>query len=274
MPRSVIDKPTVTGLTAAVFLLCCAAPLFAREAGAAGPANPATAARQSGAETRPRFIRAFVVDDRLSALRRDPDIQSPVLRRLRLGRAVYVIETRGAKGHQPAFYRIAETRRTRGWIHQAAIAIPGRAGDAARLIEVIEERLDDKETATGIFERLLLCKLFIEKFAGSKLTPKAMWLLGEDAERAAALLNRTTRRQPKEQADSRAGISLRDLYLSHASLDRYSRLGIHFDYLEKSAEYIYDGQIHRLLLQRYPKSEQAAQAHRQLQITRQKLAQK
>jgi hypothetical protein len=274
MLRSVLQKLTVTSLGATALILCCAGSLPAQNPISANqPPKPATVP-QPVRENRPRFIKAFVVDDRLSALRRDADLKSPVLRRLRLGRAVYVIEGRGAKAQQPGFYRVAETRRTRGWIHQAAIAIPGRTGDDARVIGLIEERLSEKETASGIFERLLLGKLFMEKFASSKLTPKAMLLFGEDAERAAALLSRSAHRQAKRLDDGQTGVSLRDFYLSDASLDRYSRLGVHFDYLEKSAEYLYDGQIHRQLLQRYPKSEQAAQARRQLQINLQKSTQK
>jgi hypothetical protein len=278
MLRSVLQKLTLTSSGATALILCLAAPLSAQNPGSANqpanqPSKPASL-QQPVAENRPRFIRAFVVDDRLSALRRDADIKSPVLRRLRLGRAVYVIEGRGAKAQQSGFYRVAETRRTRGWIHQAAIAIPGRPGDEARVIELIEGRLSEKETATEIFERLLLGKLFIEKFASSKLTPKAMLMFGEDAERAAALLSRSARRHPQRPGEGRAGVSLRDVYLSDASLDRYSRLGVHFDYLEISAEYLYDGHMHRQLLQRYPKSGQAAEARRHLQIKLQKLTQK
>jgi hypothetical protein len=274
MLRSVLQKLTVTSLSAMALILCFAASPLAQNAGSANQASKPSTVQQPVTENRPRFIKAFVVDDRLSALRRDAHLKSPVLRRLRLGRAVYVIEGRSAKAQQPGFYRVAETRRTRGWIHQAAVAIPGRPGADLQVIALIEERRSEKQTATEIFERLLLCKLFMEKFGSPGLTPKAMLWFGEDAERAAALLNRGAQRYSKRLDDRGAGVSPRDLFLSDASLDRYSRLGVHFDYLEKSAEYLYDGHMHRLLLQRYPKSEAAAEARRQLQINRQKLLQK
>ena len=79
-----------------------------------------------------RFIKAFVVDDRLSALRRDADMQSEVIQRLRLGRQVFIIATKAGRHGNPTFYRVAVTRRTRGWIHQSALAVPGRRGEDER----------------------------------------------------------------------------------------------------------------------------------------------
>jgi hypothetical protein len=247
---------------------------FAQNTGSMPKPSAQENARQPSPVRQVRFIRAFVVDDRLSALRQRADIKSPVMRRLRLGRPVYVIESRGAKNDQPRFYRVAQTRRTRGWIHEAAIAIPARPGEDARVLRLIENRFSERETVTEIFDRMLLCKLVIEQFGNSKLIPKAMALLAGDAERTASLLNRTAQRRPKRVDQETDRASLSDLYLGDASLDRYTRLGVHFDYLEKSGEYLYDGQAHRELLKRFPKSEEAAEARRQLEIRQQKLAQK
>lgn len=257
-----------------IFVLCCAFAAFAQNTGSSAKPAAQANARQAPPKHRVRFIRAFVVDDRLSALRRDADLKSPVMRRLRLARPVYVIASRGAKNDQPKFYRVAETRRTRGWIHDAAIAIPAVVGEDARVMRLIEERFSEKESAIEIFDRMLLCKLVIEKFGNSKFVPKAMLWLAEDAERAAALLSRAVQKHPKKLDEASDRASLRDYYLSDASLDRYTRIGVHFNYLEKSGEYLYDGQAHRDLLKRFPQSEQAAQARRQLAITQQKVVQK
>jgi hypothetical protein len=264
----------VTKITSLMIVLCFASIAVAQNAGSTTKPSTQSSAPPAAPKNRVRFIRAFVVDDRLSALRRDADLKSPVMRRLSLGRPVYVIESQGAKNDQPKFYRVAVSRRTRGWIHDAAIAIPTRVGEDARALRLITERFSEKATATEIFHRMLLCKLVIEKFSNSKLVPKAMILLAQDAERAASLLNLTAQKHPKKLHDEQARASLRDFYLSDASLDRYTRLGVHFDYLEKSGKYLYDGQAHRDLLKRFPNSEQAAQARKQLEITRQKLAQK
>ena len=257
-----------------ILVFCLVSSGFAQNPASTAKASAQQNVRQASPANQVRFIRAFVVDDRLSALRPRADIKSPVMRRLRLGRPVYVIESRGAKNDQPKFYRVAQTRRTRGWIHDAAIAIPNRVGEDARVIRLIEERFSEKETATEIFDRMLLCKLVIEEFSNSKLVAKAMALLAQDAERAASLLSRTAQKHPKRLGQENDRASLRDYYLSDASLDRYTRLGVHFDYLEKSGEYLYDGQAHRDLLKRFPKSEEAVEARRQLEIRQQKMAQK
>src|SRR5262245_630321 len=80
---------------------------------------------QAAATGRIAFLKAFIIDDRLSALRREPSLHSQVLRRLHLGRSVYVI--RGSSREH--FYRVAVSRRTRGWIHESALAIQGRTGE-------------------------------------------------------------------------------------------------------------------------------------------------
>src|SRR5258706_11964080 len=51
-------------------------------------------------EGRPRFVKAFVVDERISALRREAALKSEVRQRLRLGRQLYILETRGARNDE------------------------------------------------------------------------------------------------------------------------------------------------------------------------------
>src|SRR5262245_9529299 len=83
---------------------------------------------------RPQFIRAFVVDDRLSSLRREPNLQSEIIHRLRLGRPVYITRVWSAGADQPRFYRVAVSRRTRGWIHESAVAMQGKVGEDQRIM--------------------------------------------------------------------------------------------------------------------------------------------
>lgn len=209
--------------------------------------------------------RAYVIDDRLAVLRQEPEIQGQVLRRLRIGRPVQIVETRRQTAKQPGFYRVAVTRRTRGWIHEAAIAIPGRAGEDKRVLERLAA-MDDH------FDRVTLCHLFIEKFANSPLIPQALLLFGEEMDRAAQTLSHNANRRLKnlqeEQSDRR-----RDYYLSDTGLDRYSKLGVRFQYAEKSGEYIYDGQVYHDLVKRFPRSEQAEAARRHLEKAKEKFTQ-
>src|ERR1700754_3537411 len=104
----------------------------------AAPASGQSKTGGAGVDSPPArapFIKAVVIDERLSALRQEADLHSPVLKRLRIGRTVYITASKGA---QSAFYRVPVTRRTRGWIHQGAIALPGRAGEDNRVLKIIE----------------------------------------------------------------------------------------------------------------------------------------
>lgn len=241
----------------------------------------AQSAEPSATENRLRFLRAFVVDERLNALRKEADLQSPVLRRVSLARPVYVIEAKTVKNGQAKFYRVAISRRTRGWIHEAAIAIPGRVGEDARLLDLITESYAEKENLTSITERLILCKLFSEKFVNSKFLPEVLLTLGQDAERIAALLNKTPPKhlnalQQAEKSTLKTAYlraDLRDIYLSDPRLDRYSRLGIHFEYLPKSNEFIYNGQAYQQIVRRFAKSAAYETANQRWLEIRQNLAQ-
>lgn len=212
---------------------------------------------------RARYLKAFVINERLSALRREPSVQSEVIRRLRLGRTVFIVSTSKPKGGQPRFCRVAVTRRTRGWIHKSALAVQSRTGEDQRIMTLI------KDSSDGI-DRITLCRMLIGRFSQSPLVPRAMLLLGEEAERVAETLSQRTRRRLAEVR--RADASLRDYYLSDAGLDRYSRLGIVFDYDESTSEFVYDGKAYREIVRRFPEGEEAKLAWQRLELTSQKAA--
>jgi hypothetical protein len=119
-------------------------------------------------------------------------------------------------------------------------------------------------------DRITLCRIIIERFGQSRLVPRAMLLLGEEAEHVADTLSQRTRRRLAEVRGADA--SLRDYYLSDAGLDRYSRLGVVFDFNESTGEFVYDGKAYRDLLRRFPGGEEATLARRRLELTSRKLA--
>lgn len=201
--------------------------------------------------------KAYVVDDRLSALRRDADTKSRVLQRLRLGRAVVILESRGARGAEPAFYRVAVTRRTRGWLHRSSVAVPGRPREDERLLKLIDGMQE-------VIDRIRLCRLFIDRFNRSALLPRAFMTLGEDGERAADLLTRRARRRLAELSATDA--RLKDYYLNDAGLDRFSKLDIKFDFDEATARYLYDGQAYREVVKRFPRTREAQDAGKKLEL--------
>jgi hypothetical protein len=204
------------------------------------------------------FTRAFVVDDRLSPLRREPNPQSEIIQRLRLGRPVLITRWSRRLG-QPRYCRVAVTRRTRGWIHESALAIHSRAAEDQRIMKLIE-------AATESLDRIALCRLLIERFGHSKLVPRALLLTGEEAERSAKELSRRAKRRLSTTNVDNANAGARDYYLNDAGLDRYSKLRVVFDFNESEVEYVYDGQAYRDVVRRFPNGEEAKLARHRLQV--------
>ncbi len=211
---------------------------------------------------RPTYRKAFVIDDRLSVLRREPGLQSEVIRRLRLSHAVYIIGTSHPQAGQPKFCRVAVTRRTRGWIHESALAVQGRIGDDQRIMTLIE--------ASDGIDRILLCRILNERFSKSSSIPRAMLMLGEEADRAAETLSQRVRRRLAELRGAVA--AARDYYLSDAGLDRYSKLGIVFDFNQSTSEFVYNGKVYREIVKRFPKCEEASLAGQRLELNSRKIA--
>lgn len=228
----------------------------------------ATGAKRSPTQVgQPAYLKAFVIDDRLSALRREPGLQSQVVRRLRLGHTVFILSASNPKAGRPRFYRVAVTRRTRGWIYPSALVVQGRAGEDQRIVTLIENSSDG-------FDRIGLCRILIERFGQSQLVPRALLLLGEEAEHAAETLSRRARKRLAEVRAENANLRLSDYYLNDAGLDRYSKLQVVFDFNEFTAEYVYDGRAYRDIVRRFPDREEARLARQRLELVSQKMARK
>jgi hypothetical protein len=200
-------------------------------------------------------LSGYVVDERFSALRREPSVKGPIIERFRLGRFVAVLkEKRVSDG--VTFVRVAPTRRTRGWLPELAVALPAKAGDDRRLLGLVE--------AADGFARLHLAHIFVAHFDRSPLRPKALLILGQEAEAAAqGLSDQAGRRLGANSSD--APLSKRHLALSFDGLDRYNRLGVLFDYDESGNKYVYDGWAYREILARYAKSDEAMRAAERLE---------
>jgi hypothetical protein len=233
-----------------VFLLALAAICQISPDAEAFQRRDSTTPHQSG--------KAFVVDDRLSALRRAPALKSTVIRRLHLGRKVWIVGKRSETANEPAFYRVAISRRTSGWIHSGALSIPGRRGEDLRLIGLITNSNDS-------FDRLGLCRIFLDNFSRSPKITTALFEFGSEAERAAkALTSRSNRRLGKMESQAREA-SVRDYYLSDPALDRYSRLGVRFEFDKTESEYVYEGKAYREILIKHSRSELAGPAREKLE---------
>lgn len=195
--------------------------------------------------------RAVVFDERLSALRAQPDVKAPLEQRVRRGRRVGILGA--AKSKDGASYlRVAISRNQQGWMLADAVLRPGNAQDGARLLKLLAETRDD-------FIKARLARFCADEIRAADIAPRCLLALGDAAERAAERLTRDAQRRVGDEEPS-AGLSKRDYFLNYAGLDRYNRNGVTFDFDEAGEKIVYDGAAYRELLRRYPRSAEAKAA--------------
>lgn len=200
--------------------------------------------------------RAVVIDERLAALRDEPDFSARLLQRMSRGRMVAILgQKRTPEG--VTFYRVAVTRRTRGWVQSDAVAIPGRAGDDERLLRLIRGSDD--------FDRIVRARIFLDVFTKSPLRPAVLMLYGVEAEAAAARLSRDAVRRLEEREMTAGGAPVFSYFMNYNGLDRYRRQEIVFTFDLTRKQYRYDGSAWREILRRYPQSAEAAEARKRLE---------
>ena len=211
------------------------------------------------AQTKRKFFipgqHAIVFDDRLSALREQPDVKAPLKQRLSRGRIVGILGASKNKQGSP-FLRVAVSRNVRGWILTAAIARLGSAADGEKILSAAAESKDDLVKAR-------MARLCADELRASAIVPKALLVLGQAAEHAAEKLSRDADRRLGDDLPE-GGVSKRDFVLSFNGLDRFNRAGVTFDYDEARDRIVYDGAAYRELLRRYPRSQEAQQARERL----------
>jgi hypothetical protein len=171
----------------------------------------------AAADAEAALPRCFVIDGRLSALRAEPYLSGALLKRLRVGRVVYVVgRARDREGR--LWVRVAVTRRTRGWLVADAIARPGETSGEGRLRRLMDD-------LTGI-DRLEVARLAADRFP--RLRASALAAIADEAGAAAATLSERANRRLGALADATKD-DVRALMLSDPGLDRFNRLGVFFD---------------------------------------------
>ena len=192
---------------------------------------------------------AVVVDERLAALRAGPKLSAPFLRRIGRGRIVTLLDTKRDR-EGVVFYRVAVTRRTRGWLQREAVATPSRGGDDARLLQLIKASRD--------FDRIARARIFLDVFPRSPHRPAVLLCLGEEAEKAAAKLSQDAARRLGSEDLTATGASRASYFLNYSGLDRYRRQGVGFTFDSRTGQFQYDRAAWRELISRYRGSPEAA----------------
>ncbi|HYP02890.1 MAG TPA: hypothetical protein VER76_22090 [Pyrinomonadaceae bacterium] len=198
---------------------------------------------------------AVVVDERLAALRDEARLTARLVQRLSRGRVVSITGVRRA-GDGVNFYRVAVTRRTRGWLPAESVASPARAGDDEKLWRLIR--------GSEEFDRIARARIFLDNFTRSPLRPAVLLLFGDEAERAAAKLSRDAARRLDEREMAAGGAPLESYFLNFNELDRYNRQAVTFVFDRDAKRFHYDGESWREILRRYPRSAEAAEARKRL----------
>lgn len=199
---------------------------------------------------------AVVADERLSALRTNPELSAKLLRRLGRGSLVAI---KGEKRSRDGifFYKVRVTIRTGGWIQRDAVFAPGRAGDDARLLRLIK--------ASDSFDQVVRAKIFLDYFTGSALRPEVLLIYALAAEDAGVHLSRDAARRLDEKEMNASTAPVFSYFLNFNELDRYNRQGITFVFDQGARQFRYDGEGWQELVHRYPRSPQAAEARKRLE---------
>lgn len=201
---------------------------------------------------------ALVVDERLAALRRTPQLTGALVRRLSRGRRVAIRSTKTTPDGV-VFLFVNVTSRTRGWIQREAVVSSGQAGDDRRLLDLIK--------ASQGFDQIVRARIFLDHFPRSPLRPKVLLLVGKTAQVQAAELSRDAARR-LNSTTTNAGLTTNapefTYFLNYSGLDRYNRQRVTFIFNHTTKRFHYDGAAWRELVRRYPNTPEAAEAREHL----------
>jgi hypothetical protein len=202
---------------------------------------------------------AVVIDERLSALRTTPDLSGRLLRRMGRGALVAISgERRGRQG--VLFSRVNVTSRTSGWVQRDALVSPSRLGDDARLLRLIRSSDD--------FDRIARARIFLDNFGSSAFRPEVLLIYSQAAEDIAGRLSRDASRRLDDKEMIAGGAPVFSYFLNYNGLDRYNRQGVTFVFDAREKRFHYDGEGWQELVHRYPRSPEAAEARKRLELQR------
>jgi hypothetical protein len=196
---------------------------------------------------------AVVVDERLAALRATPQLNGKLVRRLSRGRLVAVRSMKTCTDGI-IFLLVNVSSRTHGWIQRDAVVLPS-SNDDRRLLTLIQR--------SNGFDRLARTRIFLDHFPRSPLRPEVLLVLGDTAESLAAKLSQDAARRLNDDLGDAPEFSY---YLNYTGLDRYNRQRIGFIFDKTTKRFHYDGAAWRELIRRYPKTSQANEARKRLDV--------
>ena len=208
-----------------------------------------------------KYAPGTVVDERLSVLRVEPSLYAIPLQRMRRGRTVLIYSSREADG--VLFYSVVVPPDKRGWVQAEAVATTIRRGDDERLIKLVQ--------ASEGFEQVERASIFLETFTRSPLRPALLLYQGDLVEEMAQKLTIDANKRLDKDEMKATGAPIHSFFLNYSGLDRYRRLGIGFLFNPNTKYFHYNGECWKELLERFPNSNEAAEAKKRLENLRQKM---
>ena len=200
-------------------------------------------------------VSGVIVDERLAVLRLEPGLTAIPLQRMRTGREVLISGARQIDGI--TFYRVQLSKEKGGWVQADAVASTSKTGDDERTARLIR--------AFDGFDKIELAAIFLENFQKSSFRPALLLLFGDLIEEAAQKLSRDALRKLKPDLMQANGAPVDSYFMNFSELDRYRKLGVNFDFDRDNKQFHYDGATWQEIVQKYPKSNEAAEAKKRLQ---------
>ncbi len=204
----------------------------------------------------------IVIDERLAVLRAAPGFSAVPLQRMRRGRIIVVSGSKEADG--VTFYRVIMPPQDVAWVQAEAVVGKFRRGDEERLARLIQ--------ASEGFEQIERAMIFLENFPASTFRPSILLLAGDLIEENAVKISTEAARKLDRREMVASGAPLHTFYLNFASLDRFGKLGINFVFNPNTKSFYYDGAAWREIVQKFPKSSEAAEAQKRLDSLKEKMA--
>ena len=204
---------------------------------------------------------AVVIDETLSVLRTRPSLFAPSIQRMRRGRKVTINGMKEADG--VTFYRIAAAPSGTGWVQADAVFGKLRAKDDERLARLMQ--------ASDGFDQIEIAEQFFELYPDSPLRPSLLLLYGDLLEEIASKLSRDAAGRLRRPEMAASGAPLHSYYLNFVSLDRYRKLGVTFLFNAETRKFHYNGESWREITAKFPKSAEAKEAQKRLDLLKQKM---
>lgn len=205
---------------------------------------------------------AVVADERLAVLRTEPSFYAETIQRMRSGRILTVTGSKIVDGI--TFYKVVMPPRNYGWVQAEALIAKNRRADEERLARLIQ-------SSKG-FDQIERLALFLDYFPSSPLRPAFLLMLGDLAEENAVKLSTEAGRRLDRKEMTATGAPLHSFYLNYSGLDRFRKIGINFWVNPATRKFHYNGTAWQEILTKFPKSGEAEEAKKRLDLLKEKMA--